>query len=319
MNALELVLLGVGAWFAINMGASGLAPAFGATMGARLISARWAALWFGVFVIAGALLLGSHVAKTLSSGMVPDGSFDVTTTLVVLSATNVALLLANLIGIPQSTSWVTVAAIITLGVVDGDLTTHTLTHRLLPAWILLPLVGFVLTVVAVRATYPLTGWSLHTWFTKRHTLLRVLAFASSCYVAFALGANNVANAVGPISAAHVVDVTTGMWLLAPAFGIGAFVLRGPARMIGRDVVPIGLLTATICNIIVASLLIIASRMGLPQSLVQLNAATVLGVALVKEGPSAMFDGRGTRRMLVLWVITPILAALLTTAGLVVIR
>lgn len=319
MNALELVLLGVGAWFAINMGASGLAPAFGATMGARLISARWAALWFGVFVIAGALLLGSHVAKTLSSGMVPDGSFDVTTTLVVLSATNVALLLANLIGIPQSTSWVTVAAIITLGVVDGDLTTHTLTHRLLPAWILLPLVGFVLTVVAVRATYPLTGWSLHTWLTKRHTLLRVLAFASSCYVAFALGANNVANAVGPISAAHVVDVTTGMWLLAPAFGIGAFVLRGPARMIGRDVVPIGLLTATICNIIVASLLIIASRMGLPQSLVQLNAATVLGVALVKEGPSAMFDGRGTRRMLVLWVITPILAALLTTAGLVVIR
>ena len=40
MGILELALLGVGAWFAINMGASGLAPAFGATMGARLISAR---------------------------------------------------------------------------------------------------------------------------------------------------------------------------------------------------------------------------------------------------------------------------------------
>ncbi|HVK86607.1 MAG TPA: inorganic phosphate transporter [Kofleriaceae bacterium] len=319
MGILELVLLGVGAWFAINMGASGLAPAFGATMGARLISARWAALWFGIFVIAGALLFGSHVAKTLSSGMVPDTSFDVTTTLIVLSATNVALLLANLIGIPQSTSWVTVAAIIVLGAVDRNLTTHTLTHRLLPAWILMPLAGFVIAVIAVRATYPLTGWSLHAWLTKRAPLLRVLAFASSCYVAFAIGANNVANAVGPISAAHVFEVNTGMWLLAPAFGVGAFVLRGPARMIGRDVVPIGLLTATICNIIVASLLLIASRMGLPQSLVQLNAAAVLGVALVKEGPSAMFQGRRTRRMLVVWVITPILAALLTLIGLVVVR
>ncbi|HEY4180902.1 MAG TPA: inorganic phosphate transporter [Kofleriaceae bacterium] len=320
MSALELVLIGVGGWFAFNMGASGLAPSFGAAMGARLIGQRRAALLFGVFVVAGALLFGSHVAKTLAAGMVPNTTFDVKTTLIVLLASNIALFLANVFAIPQSTSWVTVAAIVALGVQRGNLTPDTLTHRLLPAWVILPTIAFVLSTVAVRLTYPLaTGWSLHTWFSKRTTLLRALALASACYVALAIGANNVANAVGPLSAAHVLDIATGFWLLAPLFGLGAFVLGGPARTIARDVVPLGLLTATLCNVIVASLLIVASRMGIPQSLVQLNAAAVLGVALIKEGPSGMFYGRSTRRMLLFWVITPILAAILTTLGLNIFR
>ncbi|MDX2091471.1 MAG: inorganic phosphate transporter [Kofleriaceae bacterium] len=316
---LEILLIGVGGWFAFNMGGSGLAPAFGPAMGARLIGPKWAAFWFGLFVIAGALLLGSHVAKTLSSGMVPNSSFDVQTTLIVLCASNVALLIANLLAIPQSTSWVTVAAIVALGLQQGNLTTTTLTHRLLPAWLLLPLSGFALSAIVVRLTYPLAGgWSLHAWFSKRTKLLRVLALLSACYVALAIGANNVANAVGPITATGVLDVGTGMWLLAPAFGAGALLLGGPARTIGRDVVPLGLLTATLCNVVVASLLLVASRMGLPQSLVQLNAAAVLGVALIKEGPSGMFHGRRTRRMLILWVVTPIIAALLTVLGLVLV-
>lgn len=321
MGGVELVLVLVGAWFAFNMGSSGLAPAFGPVIGARLLRPAVAAVVFGVFVVAGALLLGSHVAKTLSSGMVPASSFDREATLVVLAATNVALLIANLLAIPQSTSWVTVAAIVMLGLFDGDLTTHTLTHRLLPAWILMPLAGFVISAVVVRLVYPLHGarWSLHAWLTQRTRALRVLALLSACYVALAIGANNVANAVGPLAAGDVLDVTTGMWLLAPAFGLGAFVMRGPARTIARDVVPLGLLTATVCNIIVASLLIAASRMGLPQSLVQLNAAAVLGVAFVKEGPSGMFDGHRTRRMLLLWIIAPIVAGLLTLLGLVIVR
>lgn len=320
MPILEVLLVAVGGWFAFNMGASGLAPAFGPVLGARLIRPRWAVLWFGLFVIAGALLFGSQVAKTLSSGMVPNATFDVTTTLVVLCAANISLLIANLLSIPQSTSWVTVAAIIALGLQRGNLTTTALTHRLLPAWIALPVIGFVLSAIAVRLTYPLAnGWSLHAWFSKRIRLLRVLALASACYVALAIGANNVANAVGPISAAHVLDIRTGVWVLAPMFGLGALILRGPARTIGSHVVPLGLLTATLCNVIVASLLVIASHLGIPQSLVQLNAAAVLGVALVKEGPSGMFYGRSTRRMLVLWIVTPILASLLTVLGLVIIQ
>ncbi len=322
MSALDLSLAALGAWFAFNMGASGLAPAFGATIGARVISAPRAAIVFGVFVTAGAVLLGPEVTKTLSSGMVPAASFDGTATLIVLAATNVALLLANLLAIPQSTSWVTVAAIVALGVHDGHLATRMLTHRLLPAWLLLPLIAFVVSAGMMRMLYPLGGarsFGLHAWLSRHTAVLRLLAFASSCYVALAIGANNVANAVGPLSAAGVVSVGTGLLLLAPVFGLGARLLGGPARTVARDLVPLGLFAATLCNVVVATLLLVASHLGLPQSLVQLNAAAVLGVALVKEGPSAMLDGRGTRRMLQLWVITPILAAALTAVALLVFR
>lgn len=317
MNS-ELVLIAIAAWFAFNMGASGLAPAFGPALGARVMAPRMAVVAFAVFVVVGAVLLGSHVAKTLASGIVPATSFTPATTLIILVATNASLLIANLVGIPQSTSWVTVAAIVALGAFHGNLTTHTLTHRLLPAWIALPAVSFALCAGAVRLLYPLYGTGrLHAMIHHHERLLRALLVASACYVALAIGANNVANAAGPLAAAGVFDVGTGLLVLSPLFGIGAAVLRGPAQTIARDVVPLGLLTATVCNVVVASLLIIASRLGLPQSLVQLNAAAVLGVALVKEGRSEIFNGRGTKRMLGLWLVTPVLAAGLTVAGLAV--
>lgn len=322
MTTIDATLAGLGGWFALNMGGSGLAPAFGAALGARAIGPRRAVLLFTAFVTAGAVLLGPAVARTLASGVVPPERFDGTATLIVLGATNVALLIANLVSIPQSTSWVTVAAIVALGVHDGQLATRTLTHRLLPAWALLPLGAFALTAAAMRAMYPLHGrgrFDLHARLLRRAGALRGLAIASSCYVALAIGANNVANAVGPLSAAGVMSVGTGMLALAPVFGVGAALLGGPARTIARGVVPLGLFAATLCNVVVASLLLVASWLGLPQSLVQLSAAAVLGVALVKEGAGGMLDGRGTRRMLRLWVMTPILAAALTSLALAVAR
>jgi len=308
----------LGAWFALNMGASGLAPSFGAVLGARVVEAPRARWLFAGFVILGALVLGPTVAKTLSSGIVPVERFDARATLVVLLATNVAMLVANLAAVPQSTSWVMVAALVALGIQQGALLTRTLTHRLLPAWLLLPLASFGLSALVMRALYPLRGaksFEVHGWLLRHRRLAHGLALASACYVAFAIGANNVANAVAPLSAAGALEVGTGMLVLSPLFGVGARMFSGPADTIARDIVPLGLVAATACNAIVASLLVVASSLGLPQSLVQLNAAAVLGVVLVKEGRSGLFTGKKTRSMLALWAITPSLAALLTFVAL----
>ena len=321
MSTADLPLALLAGWFALNMGSSGLAPAFGATIGARVIGPRLAALVFGAFVILGSLLLGSHVAKTLGAGLAPASMFDRSSTLVVLASANAALLIANLLKMPQSTSWVTVAAIVTLGLHGGGLQSHNLTHRMLPAWVLLPLAAFLVSAVAMRQLYPLDGrgLALHSWLRQRKKLMSGLALASSCYVAFAIGANNVANVTGPLAAAGVCSLLVGSLVFAPLFGIGARLMSGPATTIARDLVPLGVVAATLCNIVVASLLLVASHFGLPQSLVHLNAAAVLGVAIVKEGRALMFQGRGTRRMLLLWVATPALAAALTLLGLTVIK
>jgi sulfate permease len=318
MTAAHVLLVGLGGWFALNMGASGLAPAFGAALGARVVEARRAAWLFGLFVIAGAVALGPAVAKTLTSGIVPPEHFDERATLVILVATNVAMLVANLASIPQSTSWVMVASLVALGAQQGALLTRTLTHRLLPAWLLLPLASFALSSLVMRTVYPLRGprsFAMHGWLQRHRAATNALVIASACYTAFAIGANNVANAVAPLSAAGIVRVSVGMLVLAPFFGVGARVFSGPASTIARGIVPIGLVTASICNAIGASLLLVASSFGLPQSLVQLNAAAVLGVALVKDGPETILEGKNTRRMLALWAITPTIAAALTYAAL----
>jgi sulfate permease len=318
MTAAQLGLVALGGWFALNMGASGLAPSFGAALGARVVETRRAALLFGLFVVAGAVLLGPSVAKTLSSGIVPADRFDERATFVILVATNLAMLVANLASIPQSTSWVMVAALVALGVQQGALLTRTLTHRLLPAWLLLPLASFALSSLVMRTVYPLTGarsYELHAWLKRHRGATRAIVLASACYTAFAIGANNVANAVAPLSAAGVVGVGVGMIALAPLFGVGARVFAGPAATIARGIVPIGVVTASICNSIGATLLVVASTFGLPQSLVQLNAAAVLGVALVKDGPDSVLAGRSTRKMLLLWAITPTFAATVTFVAL----
>lgn len=317
-TTLQLGVAALGAWFALNMGAPGLAASFGAALGARVVEPRRALLLFGAFVVAGAWLLGPSVARTLASGIVPADRFDTRATFVVLGATNVAMLVANLAAIPQSTSWVMVAALVALGVEQGALVTRTLTHRLLPAWLLLPAAAFAMSALAMRGLYPLgdaRSFELHAWLRKRRRTAQGLALASACYVAFAIGANNVANAVAPLSAAGALDVGTGMLVLSPLFGVGARVFRGPADTIAHAIVPLGLVTATLCNAVVATLLLVASSLGLPQSLVQLNAAAVLGVVLVKEGRGALFEGRKLRAMLALWAITPTLAAVLTYGAL----
>jgi len=83
--------------------------------------------------------------------------------------------------------------------------------------------------------------------------------------------------------------------------------------VGRDIVPVGLATATLCNLVVGTILLAANSAGIPQSLVQLNGAAVLAVALAKHGREGLAERRVVRKIAVLWVITPLLAAGITIA------
>jgi phosphate/sulfate permease len=177
----------------------------------------------------------------------------------------------------------------------------------------LPLLSFGLTAAAMRLFYPLRGWNyrLYEHLLKHEWKLRALVVASSCYVALANGANNVANVVGPLAAAQVIDLRTGFLLMAPAFGIGAALFRAPAQTVGKAIVPIGLFSAVICNVVIGTILISASAAGIPQSLVQVSVASVLAVSLIKDGRYQIVRHRTIWRIFLLWLITPVIAATLT--------
>ena len=116
MSAVLLILIIISIFFALNMGASGIAPSFAAAFGAKLITEKRAVVLFAIFVILGAIILGRNVAVTLGDKLLAKEFISLPVALIILSAASLSLFIANILKIPQSTSQVTVGAIIGAGI-----------------------------------------------------------------------------------------------------------------------------------------------------------------------------------------------------------
>lgn len=145
-------------------------------------------------------------------------------------------------------------------------------------------------------------------------IFAILQVITACSMAFAHGANDVANAIGPLAA--IVDIVQSGGIIASNAGLPFWVLA-----LGASGIVIGLATygykviATIGNHITeltpsrgfsaelatASTVIIASGLGLPISTTQTLVGAVIGVALAR-GLWAL-DLTVVRSIFLSWVIT----------------
>lgn len=305
----EVLLIAVVIFFAMNMGASGIAPTFSAVYGGRLINKKLAALLFTICVILGSVTLGRGVVKTLSQGILPKGFITAEIALVILASATLSLFLANLLAIPESTSMVTVGAVVGAALYFRQIQLKTFLW-LIPMWLILPVISFIVTFRLYRIIYPPRHGNL--WLYQKifsnEKKLRMLAILVSCYGAFAVGTNNVANAVGPLSAAGVMDVNSGLFLIAPLFGLGAFIFgKRNIETFGKEVVPLGLITSNLICLVTGSLLILASSLGAPFPYVQLNALSVFAISCVKNGHRVTLGHHITKRTIMVWTLTPLLA------------
>lgn len=297
-------------FFAMNMGASGIAPSFASIYGAKFIKKRRALLYFGIFVILGAAILGRNVALTLGKGLLPKDVINFDVVLAILGSATIGLFIANILKIPQSTSQVTVGAIVGAGIYFGQLNLKTLFLKIVPMWFILPTVSYLFTLLIYSRIYPPGHDNLHIYqrlFAKEKKL-RLSALILSCYVAFAIGTNNLGNAVGPLFGAGIIGMNLGLLLISPLFGIGAWVMgKGPLETAGREIVPLGLFSSTIVSFVTATLLIFASTLGIPQSLVQLNLASIFAISCVKNGHKYTWDQRIIQKTFFVWAITPLIS------------
>jgi sulfate permease len=235
-------------------------------------------------------------------------SFDAV--LIILGSSALSLFLANILKIPQSTSQVTVMAIVGVGLYFQQLNLTALFMKILPAWILLPLLSYILTFALYRTIYPPEHNNLHIYekIFANEKKMRLSALIVSCYVAFAIGTNNVANAVGPLFGAGILNIFSGLFLVAPLFGIGAWLLgKGPLDTAGREIVPLGLVSSTLVAFVTATLLIFASLFSIPQSLVQLNLASIFAISCLKNGHKYTWDKNIVKKTFFVWIITPLLS------------
>lgn len=322
MPILNLVLFIISLFFALNMGASGIAPAFASLYGAKLITRRRAVLFFTGFVILGAIFLGKNVAVTLGGKLLAKEFFSLPVVSIIIFSATLSLAIANFLKIPQSTSQVTVGAIVGAGIYFKALSLKMLFAKVLLMWLVLPLLAFVITILLYKVIYPPRAGNLYLYqkVFKNEKKLRLFAFLVSCYVAFAIGANNVGNVVGPLFGAGIVAINSGLILFSPVFGVGAwFMGKGTIETAGKDIVPLGLVSSSLVSVVTATLLIFASILGIPQSLVQLNILAIFAISCLKNGHQATTESQITRKTLAVWMVTPVISLIISYLSVLILK
>lgn len=311
-------------FLAMNMGGSGVAPAFSAAFGSKTLKRGAIPGLFGIMVFLGALIAGKAVATTLGKGILSADLMSVNLTSIILFSISISLLIANIIGVPQSTSQSTVFALSGPAFYYHVINYKLIFLEIIPTWFFLPIISFLLAYIFGKTF--LKEERGRTKIGQKVRLFRALVIFASLYVAFAIGANNVANASGPIASMVIKELgidshgnnfilimIMSTLVVAPSFGIGSSLFgRKVLHSTGREIIDLGPRTAATTSILTASLLLAASIFkGIPTSLVQLNTAAILGIGIARYGKKEMLQKSSVKKFWYVWVIAPCFAFVLS--------
>lgn len=207
----------------------------------------------------------------------------------------------------------------------GLLNSHKLLFEIIPTWFILPVISFFIALFFGKYIYkPMRKRGLTMPRARNANLKPVwngLLILMSLYVAFSIGANNVANAAGPIASMTINELNISQndnftlfmilstLIVAPCFGIGSSIFGHKiVKNTGKEIVLFGKFEAVIIAFISASLLLFASlARGVPTSLVQLNVAAILGIGVAKLGAKNIFRKTEVRKFFAMWIIAPFIA------------
>ncbi|MDD2634429.1 MAG: inorganic phosphate transporter [Bacteroidales bacterium] len=312
-------------FLAIMMGGSGTAPAFSAAFGANVLKKSFIPGLFGLMVFLGAIIAGKETTNTMGKGLLSQEMMSFTVVSIILFSVAISLLIANLAGIPQSTSQSTVLSVSAVAVYLNSLNTDKLFLEIIPTWFILPIISFFLSFIIGKYIYrPIKkrGYTQERFLnTNLKPIWNGLLILMSCYVAFSIGANNVANAAGPIASMtanelniagsenFIVIILLSTLIVAPSFAIGSSVFGHKIlKNTGKEIVLFGKFEAIIIAFISASLLLFASlTKGIPTSLVQLNVAAIIGIGVAKLGLKKILKKTKVKKFFIMWLISPIVS------------
>ena len=313
----------------ITMGGSGTAPAFSAAYGANVIRKSLIPGLFGIMVFLGAILAGKGTATTMGKGLLNPEMLSFTIVSIILFAVAISLLIANLVGIPQSTSQATVMSIVAPALYFNALNTEKLFLEIIPTWFILPIISFFISLfIGKYIYYPMKIKGYTMLRSKNLNLNKIwdsMLILMSLYVAFSIGANNVANAAGPIASMTANELNISLddnfvlimilatLAVAPSFGIGSSIFGHKiVKNTGKEIVLFGKFEAVVIAFVSSSLLLFASiTKGIPTSLVQLNVASILGIGVAKLGVKNIFQKTEVRNFFTMWIVAPLIAFLLS--------
>jgi sulfate permease len=306
---LEWLAIIISLFFAMNIGASGAAATMGIAYGSgAIVSRKKALILVSIGVFLGALIGGDEVVKTLGSGIIPANLLTAQIVMIILLSATIALFVANRMGIPLSTSEVTVGSVIGVGLAFQSLYIGKILV-IVSFWILTPFLSFVMAWGSGQLIQWLykkksTNQIFHQSVWK--SLLTYLVIGAGFFEAFSAGMNNVANAVGPIIGAGLIGENQGIIFGGMCVGLGAIWLGGKVlETNGKKIVSLTLLQGFAISLTSGVLVVISSLNGIPVPLTQMTTSAILGIGLADQG-RRIWQKSIIYKILRVWVVSPMI-------------
>ncbi len=298
-------LLGAGAYVGWNIGANDTANCVGTTVGCGVISYKRAVILVSIFVILGAMIDGHQVMKTVGNGIVSQ-PLDHLAIFVALVCSGFFVTLATFYRIPTSTSQAIVGGVLGIGLAMGAQINYSKLIVIAESWIVCPILvmglsyGFYYFLSSVLKHLRVGALLIQNG-------LGWLAIMSACYLAYAMGANNAGNAVGPIANLGVVNPQLLLLIGGVSIAVGALTYgRKVADTVGKGITTLDIPGAFAAQMSSAAGLHLFSLFGIPVSTSSAIVGAVVGVGLVKGAKS--ISKKTISVILLGWVLTPSLAA-----------
>lgn len=287
------------------LGANDGANCMGTAVGAGVRTLREAVVLVAVFGFLGAVTLGGRVIKTIGKGIVPLDRIDPQTAmhiaLAAMFAAGTWLVIATYLKMPVSTTHSSVGAVAGAGLAAGSVPIDWSKFiDIFLAWVLTPLGSAILGLILYNV--------LSAWF-RRFPLrndkpIHFLLTLSGIYMAFSWGANDVANATGPIVGAGILSpiVAAALGGLAIAFGVAGWGYK-VMETVGTKITHLVPIMAFAAELAAALNVHLYTAWGIPVSSTHSIVGAVFGVGLA-HGRAAL-NSQTARDIVLAWAATPV--------------
>ena len=303
-----IVILAVG--FGFTNGRNDAANAIATAIGTRALSPRNAVILASLFNFAGAAT-GLEVARTIGKGILVPEAISNLTVITALASVIIWTSLATYYGLPVSLTHGFVAGLAAAGMAafGGGAVAWDVMGKVLSAVVTAPVLGFAGGFAAMVCLY---------WVFRRSAPDRMrkvfsrLQFLTTAFVAYAHGKNDGQMPIGVITMALVIFYNdTSLWdkipwwvIIISALSISSGMALGGRRVIrtlGMRVTTLRPVHGFAAQASAATVIEIASQLGIPVSTTHCISSSIMGVGATKRLSAVRWGVAGD--IIAAWIIT----------------
>ncbi|MFH0877769.1 MAG: anion permease [Candidatus Omnitrophota bacterium] len=306
---MHLFLIGItllmGGYIGWAIGANDAANCVGANIGSGKMTLRQGIFITCFFCFLGAVLLGSRVMKTLGKGIVPldqlDPNIAILVALAACFSAGTWVIIATVRGLPVSTSHSIVGAVAGAGLAIGAPVIWKKLLDIFVCWVFTPIGAAVMAYVFYFPFRVLFQRLVPQRFVDQ--VYTFFAFATSIYLAFIWGANDVANATGVVTGVGALTSFQAALFGAIAILIGIVTFGSRViQTIGFGITHLSPLMAIVAAMASGFNVHLYTLFGIPVSTSHSIVGAVVGVGLVKN--IKMINKKLVKEIIFAWSLTP---------------